>query len=476
MSEIKKAMFFRHCLLKQNSSKSFDKLSINKYKMLQKKYNSYLLILLSVLSILCFSCQTGSKKCKTDTNKDDSNSFQKTDVWKPDETNVEGYRIPGIVVTNEGTVLAFAEERPIFGDEEPKSIVLKRSIDGAQTWSNNIYIEKCNGEYWLNHINEIGPRDNKDKKEVWTNTAPIVDTTTGRILFFYSLSEGAVSGQNLQRYTKVFYKYSDDDGLTWSDRNEVTDVINAKENGMPNKDENGNWVADANGFPCDYLGRAFHMPGPGHGIQLSNGRLLLQVWNRTALESLDNGVIPVSERKYGICTIYSDDHGSTWKYGSAFGHNGLTMNESRMAELENGDVYMNARYVIRNSGEKNNYRIKAISHDKGITWSDVKIDKNFPLSNPCDAGLVAIRDKKTNKNLLLYSKNESSEGRENLVVRLSYDEGKTWPIVKVVDKGPAWYSDLAVLPDNSILLIYEIGKNSPVYCVKFNLEWITNSN
>lgn len=404
--------------------------------------------------------------------------FRRTIVWDAEANNVSCYRIPGIVVSAEGTVLAFAEERPDCGDEDPKSLVLKRSTDNGKTWSENIYIEKCDGSYWAAHKNEIDPLDDKNKTEVWTNTAPIVDKQTGRIFFFYALSEGAVDGKNLQRYTKVYYKYSDDDGLSWSDRTEVTDVLNAKADGSPNKEENGNWITDVNGFPCDYLGRAFHMPGPGHGLQLANGRLLLQLWNRTALGSFDKGKIPIEERKYGLCTIYSDDHGKTWQYGSAFGHEGLTMNESRMAELGNGDVYINARYVCLSSGQTDNHRITGLSHDGGKTWSDIHIDTNFPATNPCDGGILSIPVENSDKNILLYSKNEKpGNKRENLVVRMSLDEGKSWQMLKVVEKGSAMYSDLTLLPDNTILLVYESRENGfmSVYCVNFNLEWLTNN-
>ncbi len=413
--------------------------------------------------------------CKTVAfNKKDLNSFNKTVIWNTGEENMAAYRIPGIVVSARGTVLAFAEARPEFGDEDPKSIVLKRSEDGGKTWLGNIYIEKCDGSFWSQYPDKIDPNDVTDKKEVWTNIAPLVDYHTGRIFFFYSLSEGKIGKQNLQRYTRVYYKYSNDDGMTWSDRTEITAVINSNKDGSPNKDTSGNWITDINRFPCDYLGRAFHMPGPGHGLQLSGGRLLLQVWNRTALGAIGSGTIPVSERKYGICTLYSDDHGETWKYGSAFGHDGQNMNESRMVELENGDIYLNARYVNNASDEKNNYRYTAISHDKGNSWTDIRIDKNFPLSNPCDAGLIGFKDNRGNKNLMFYSKNESKEGRKNLIVRLSYDEGKSWPISKMVDEGTAWYSDLAVLPDKTLLLIYETGKKSPVYCARFDLGWVKN--
>lgn len=411
--------------------------------------------------------------CSCNFSKTEKKIFTKTTIWAAGENNMECYRIPGIVVSTKGTALAFTEERPVCGDEDPKSIVLKRSEDNGKTWSANIYIERCNGKYWTQHSDEVAPEDVADKQEVWTNIAPIVDKTTGRIFFFYALSEGAVNGQNLQRYTRVFYKYSDDDGITWSERSELTDILNAREDGSPNKDEHGNWITDVNGFPCDFLGRAFHMPGPGHGIQLTDGRLLLSVWNRTALGIFNKGNIPFGDRNYGICTVYSDDHGKSWKYGSAFCHEGPNGGEARIVELKNGDLYLNTRYGSSVPGEDNTFRVTAISHDKGITWTEIKIDKSFPLSNSCDAGLIAVNNQ--GKHILLYSKNESTKGRKNLVVRVSFDEGESWPVVKVVDQGPAWYSDLAVLPDNTILLIYETGKNSPVYCVRFNLGWLADN-
>ncbi len=439
----------------------YKKLNMRRFK---SRFMLFLLIVFAVFSMA--SCNSFKAK----------EIFSKTIVWEAGENNAECYRIPGIVVTTQGTVLAFTEERMKCGDQDPKSIALKRSTDKGKTWSYNIYIEKCDGVYWSDHKNEIDPLDDQNKKEVWTNIAPIVDKETGRIFFFYSLSEGAVAGQNLQRYTKVFYKFSDDDGLNWSDRTEITDLLNVTEDGSPNKDENGNWITDVNGFPCDYLGRAFHMPGPGHGIQLSGGRLLLQFWNRIALGKLNEGTIHIEERQYGVSTIYSDDHGKTWKFGSAFGHDGLNMNESRLAELQNGDVYINARYVCITSGQTDNHRITGISHDGGKTWSDIHIDTNFPATNPCDGGVLSVPVEDGDKNILLYSKNEMpGNKRENLVVRMSSDEGQSWPVTKVIDKGPVLHSDLALLPDNTVLLIYETGKNSPVYCINFNLEWLTNN-
>ena len=376
-----------------------------------------------------------------------SPEFTTNTVWDNQELDVEGFRIPGMVVTTQGTILAFAEARVNYADETPNHLVLKRSVDGGVTWGQPLFIEQSNGNYWQEHKNEIDPLDCPDKKEVWTNVAPLVDQITGRIFFFYALNEGEIQEKNLQRYTKVFYKYSDDDGLTWSDRTEITDLLKA-----------------------DPLGRKFHMPGPGHGIQLKSGRLLLLAWSRTALGNLDKeGVFtptPVKNRQYGMNSLYSDDHGKTWKHGSSFG-DAFSLGEARIVELDNGDIYMNSRYVTE---ERNNHRVTAVSHDGGITWTDLKIDTNFPLSSACDAGLAKITYK--GKSYLLYSKNESLEGRKKLTVRISEDNGATWPISKVIDKGRASYSDLAVLPDNTILVLYETGKQKPLYCVRTNMEWL----
>lgn len=426
----------------------------------------YLLTVIWCVSICVslVSCQKGKSNDKL--------YYHQSVVWGGEENNVDGYRIPGLVISKQGTLLAFSEERPIYGDADPKSLVVKRSTNGGQSWSENIYIERSNGEYWRQNDSKIDPMDLRDKMEVWTNVAPIVDKIQGRIFFFYALNEGKLNGQNLQRYTHVYYRYSDDDGLSWSDRREITDILNVNQSGEPNKDAQGQWYTDENGFPCDYLGRAFHMPGPGHGIQLKDGRLLLQVWNRKALGIIDKGEIPVEDRMYGVSIIYSDDHGESWHFGSAFGHE-LNINESRMVQLGNGDVYFNARYVPTTPGTKNNHRVIARSKDGGISWDSIQIDYNFPTTNHCDAGLASWVTP-AGEELLFYSKNESEEGRKNLVVRVSEDSGKSWTKRKILDPGTAGYSDIAVSDEGIVHILYETGKNNPVYCTSIDLNMLLN--
>lgn len=389
----------------------------------------------------------------------------KSVVWSAGEAGSEGYRIPGVVVTPRGTVLVFAESRITYADDAPKHLVVKRSFDGARTWSAAVCIEKSDGSYWQAHRSEIDPADTPGKREVWTNVAPVVDRTTGRVFFFYALSEGAVAGRNWQRYTKVFYRFSDDDGATWSERNEVTGLLNVS-GGVSFPTSNG-------GFPCDSLGRTFHMPGPGHGIQLSGGRLLLPVWHRTALVHDDGTPVPVARRQYGLSTLYSDDHGCTWKAGVGFGHDGWNMNESRLVEREDGSVYLNARYLDADPARKTNRRMTAVSTDGGVHWTGIRIDPQFPLSSPCDGSVVRLTRRTEGKSRLLYSKNESAAGRRDLMLRISYDEGITWQPTRCIHRGPVSYSDLAVLPDGTILVVYETGKFRPLYAARVSLSWLT---
>ena len=171
--------------------------------------------------------------------------FEEVLVWDFKEGGYDTHHVYGFAVTKKGTVLAFSEGRGKSKDDNgPKDQMLKRSTDGGRTWGNDIFIERKDGAYW-------NANGHPGVKENWTNCAPVVDKITGKIFYFYALND--FDRRNLQRVTKVFYKVSADDGLTWSDRIEITDILNVKKDGSPNKDANGNWILNAEGFPSDYL-------------------------------------------------------------------------------------------------------------------------------------------------------------------------------------------------------------------------------
>jgi sialidase-1 len=195
---------------------------------------------------------------------------------------------------------------------------------------------------------------------------------------------------------------------------------------------------------------------PGRGLQTRAGRLL----------------VPSSSIRGGLShsqLFASDDHGKTWKTLTASGQN---TNEHMVVELANGRLLANMR-----SRHGKGCRATAASGDGGQTWSDLKHDTKLP-GPVCQASFIRYSAPQAadHKTCLLFS-NPASDKRENMTVRLSYDEGSTWPISKVIHAGPAAYSCLTVLADGTIGLLYERGDKSPYETItfsRFNLEWLTD--
>jgi len=396
--------------------------------------------------------------------------FEEALVWDYKEGGYDTHHVYGFAVTKKGTVLAFSEGREKAKDDNgPKDQILKRSTDGGRTWGKDIFIEKKDGAYW-------NANGHPGAKENWTNCAPVVDKVTGKIYYFYGLND--FDKRNLQRVTKVFYKVSADDGLTWSERIEITDILNAKRDGSPNKNAGGEWNLNVDGFPSDYLGRAFHMPGPGHGIQASDGRLILQLWNRTTVRNT------IEKRLYGVTLIYSDDHGKTWKFGGFVDEGKAGMNESRLVELENGTFYVNARWAMGGMA----YRMVSTSIDSTLDkWTTPKQETDLLKTTTVDAGMIRLSHSEVNeKSRILYAKSNDTtlepgehqhKARNSMTVFMSYDEAETWPVRKLIDPGWANYSDLAVLEDKTILLLWAKGtgfSHQKVVCSRFNVEWLTD--
>ncbi len=396
--------------------------------------------------------------------------FEEFLVWDFKEGGYDTHHVYGFAVTQKGTVLAFSEGREKAKDDNgPKDQVLKRSTDGGRTWGRDIFIERKDGAYW-------NANGHPGVKENWTNCAPVVDEITGKIFYFYALND--FEHRNLQRVTKVFYRVSEDDGLTWSDRVEITDILNVKKDGSPNKDANGKWILNAEGFPSDYLGRAMHMPGPGHGIQASDGRLILQFWNRTSVRNT------IEKRLYGVTLIYSDDHGETWQFGGFVDEGKAGMNESRIVELEDGRFTINARWAMGGMA----YRVVATSLDNTLDkWTTPIQETDLPKSTTVDAGMFRLSHSGDyKKSRILWAKSNDTtleagehphDARNSMTVFMSYDEAETWPVRKLIDPGWANYCDLAVLEDKTILLLWGKGtgfSHQKVVCTRFNVEWLTD--
>jgi len=291
-------------------------------------------------------------------------------------------------------------------------ILLKRSFDNGKTWQEMRVIAE-------------GGVDTID------NPATVVDRKTGAIWLTFC--------KNNQQ---VFATQSKDDGVTWSKPVEITQQV---------KDPAWHYV----------------FTGPGHGIQLKSGRLLIPAWGDTSPGPVT--WLPVmnwGKVQFSYC-FYSDDHGASWKRGDALESN--MSDECEVVETADGRVYMNMR-----SRQGKHRRAYAWSKDGGVSWTKVKYDERLSESS-CQGSVIRFTGQdRFGKNRVLLANPASDTDRSKLAVRISYDECQTWSVSKVVDEGSVAYSDLAIAPDMTILCLYDANGYTKLVLARFNLAWLTN--
>jgi sialidase-1 len=361
--------------------------------------------------------------------------LEKSEVFPPGLNGIARYRIPGMVVTPKGTVLAYAEARKNSSSDWGEiEIHLRRSIDGGKTWGDSQHIAHHGSRL------EGNPRkaEGGEKEQTVNNPVAIVDRETGAIEFLYCIN-----------YARCYSMRSTDDGVSWSQPVDIT--------------------ASFERFRKKYDWKVI-ATGPGHGIQIKSGRLVVPIWIAYGKEG-DHGPSAAG-------TIFSDDHGKTWQAGDLCLPNEgdfVNPNETMITELSDGRVMLVSRSV-----SKANRKLVTTSPDGATGWTTPVFHDQLwePI---CMASIVAHPSKPgtliySNPHTLKLDKDgkEVPAGRgkrENLCIKLSHDDGKTWPINKVLDPGKAAYSDLAVRPDGTVLCLYEADTN--IVCARFSLEWIT---
>lgn len=351
--------------------------------------------------------------------------FPEDSVSKLFEAGKEGYhtyRIPAMVVSSKGTLLAFSEGRVAsHKDGAEKDIVVKRSSDGGKTWGDLIVVRT-------------------DSVQSCGNPVPIV-MDNGRLVVF-SLWSNRLKTKSWPLYDlKAFIQHSDDDGLTWSKPREVT----------VQQPADSNWI--------------MYAMGPGHGLQLTKGehagRLVVPCYHKW----LDK------DRKWQgrSFLMVSDDLGETWKQGAFASPGG---NECSATELSNGDIMLNMREFTRWREEhlvgNESRRLVAISRDGGETLDPCRFDWGLPEPR-CQGSIIRYKHGHENEDWLLFVNPTSVKKRYNLQVKLSKDGGHTW---KPIYKAPftmCAYSDIAELPDGSVALIYEAGEETMRECLAFDI-------
>ena len=163
-------------------------------------------------------------------------------------------------------------------------------------------------------------------------------------------------------------------------------------------------------------------------------------------------------------SAYSDDHGDTWHMGRLVGPG---LDENKSVELSDGTLMLNSRATP--------YRKVAYSSDGGVTWTGLHPDSQLP--DPNDNGAILRVDvdappASPRARWLLFSNNESTSGRRHLVVKMSCDDGKSWPIRKTIEPGFAAYSTLARLPDGTFGLLWESDEYRRITFSTFDRRWL----
>jgi sialidase-1 len=343
-----------------------------------------------------------------------------TDVYVAGDAGYHTYRIPSVIATPKGALLAFAEGRRTGGgDTGDIDLVVRRSEDGGASWSP------------IRIIGDNGPN-------TFGNPCPVVDARTGTIWLLTTHNPGTYRERDTSPGTgpasrTVWVMKSEDDGATWSTPVEITASV---------KQADWSWYAT----------------GPGVGIQASTGRLVIPANHVEAATGAQRSHI-----------VFSDDGGKSWSLGASAD---AGTNESQVVELADGRLMLNMR---NHPPKPQNFRMVATSDDLGMTLSAASADRTL-IEPPAQASVLRLTTTKTHdRNRLLFA-NPASARRERMTVRLSYDEGASWPVTRVVHDGPAAYSSLVVLPDHSIGVLFERGTRSPyekITFARFTLEWLT---
>lgn len=338
----------------------------------------------------------------------------------PASTGQPSIRIPALLCTKDGTLLAFAEGRDKKSDQASNDLVMSRSTDLGRTWS-KARVLVAEGDSSVNNPTVVQERD------------------SGRIFLhfhvfppksreFDKIAPGPKGGTRMACVT------SDDDGVTWSKPIDLNVSL---------KPDNAVTVAQ----------------GPGIGIQLQRGehagRLLVPCNSHDDKNVFVNWV------------AISDDGGATWRRSANVPQEGIQLNEVQVSETADGGVYLNSRQWRGNGGRKVSW-----SSDGGETWSKAVEDRS--LHEPvCQGSLISWHEEDRHCTLFLNPEGDPpGKGRKRGTVRLSLDGGHTWPVAKLLVPGPFAYSSMARLPDGKIGVLYEPAGDTEVRFLTFEMEWL----
>lgn len=337
--------------------------------------------------------------------------IRRLELWSPDDI-YSNHRIPGLLVTVCGTVIAYCEARREASDWAPMDILMQRSTDHGDTFSPKTILAAGTQQHPT------------------VNNPVMMQDKNGRIHFLYCEDYTVNGGRVLRRY-------SDDDGITWSEPVDITT------------------------YAIPEYHNAFAL-GPGHGITLHNGTLLVPVWMvpKRYEEPLTRHSPSV------ISTFYSCDCGETWAIGEILDitPDVICPNETVAALTSSGEVYLNIRHQAA-------HRAKAYSATGFSGWTQYGPDHN--LWDPRCFGSIAAYDDGIHPYSIVFANCNSKTDRNYVTVRLSMDDGKTYPYTRLIDGERGGYVEVATDSKNGLIyVLYENSFGITDHLIVCNYAWI----
>lgn len=353
------------------------------------------------------------------------------------------YRIPSIVRAANGDLVAFAEGRlhTCSDSGQPIRIVSKLSSDNGRTWTSAQIVAQdvfAGEEYTVQ------------------NCSPVVDTVhgTGRIVLVMTAAEH--SEWDLARgigASRAWCVVSDDHGRTWSSPRDITSQVHRPA---------------AMNAEADWR---IQRPTLGHAIQLQIGVQRGRLVHAGTMTRGEHSVF--NSQNYAF---WSDDLGETWQIGGVVPRLGL--NEATAVELEDGAVMINSRsYHDEQPTGRRAVTLAAFDDTGALMFGDTRYDVEL-IDSAVQASLLRYtwshETQYGGRSRIVFANPSHPRARKRMTVRLSEDDGQSWVFSKVVDPGPAAYSDLVMQADMQIGLFYERGNQGGIWYVSFALDWLTD--
>ncbi|MEU7561514.1 sialidase family protein [Streptomyces eurythermus] len=342
------------------------------------------------------------------------------------------FRIPAVVRTTDGTLLAFAEGRVLnCGDAADIDIVLKRSTDGGRTWGPLQVVTEGAGD-------------------THGNPAPVVDRDTGRIWLAETYNTGRGDGASCRVPCDrtPHLQFSDDDGETWSAPRDLSPEI----------------------LPADW--NSWYATGPVHGIQLTRGRYAGRLVFGVNTETWDGTRVTANH----AALIVSDDHGGHWRTGAtdtwpiaADGTFRQKPSELTLAERADGSVLVSGR---EQDGTDLGHRTQAVSRDGGTAFTGPFRALPDLYTPQVQGSMLRLGDR------LLLACPGDPDRRRTMMIRSSYDGGRTWDSADrgtVVTTDWSGYSDLVRIGSTTVGLLYEGGAvdaRDEIRFARFTEDWL----